>query len=168
MTDSFQLKLRGPGKSANIPQADRQSVFKYAGLAAENLPLDQRKLFWQSLFTQPRKADRPLWTYKPFQTRGGSCAIVASYSRYPLLYLVRKYKSKTLYYVYKVMNRGVTFYFTISTILFFTNILRRQYYLAVDNKFVFHKIKTNYKKKKLKSRIRALRKPNKLFGAFQH
>ena len=28
ITDSFELKLRGPGKSANIPQADRKSVMR--------------------------------------------------------------------------------------------------------------------------------------------
>jgi hypothetical protein len=67
--------------------------------------------------------------------------MICSYSRYPLRYLVRKYPSKILYYSYQILSKGVSIYFTLATVIFFTNVARRKYYLFKDNQFILKKIK---------------------------
>lgn len=83
-------------------------------------------------------------------------AAICSYSRYPLRHLVLKYPNKILYYGYKVLNKGVSIYFTCATVIFFTNLIRKKYYLFLDTRFVEKKLKQI-----IKSR-RAKRQPKKM------
>lgn len=146
-----RLKLRGgPGLKGSNVTVDG-TLFNGVGLFQQNIPKADRVNPIKGLTTQRRASANPIWSYKPFNSRGRATATITSISISCRIgrFVAKKLNSVSLYKIVSFVYIGCAVYFYTRYIVYCLKILNSLKKYKSIRKLIKDKA-AYYKKRSLK------------------